>query len=216
MVKKQNENAAPKGKRKSGRKAGVAVPDARKHGLYSRVLTGEDKRRLEEVSVIEPADLFEENYYWVQSRILAAIEGDINHDRQSRLVMDLCRELAEQGELSEAFVKRLGLKLAEMDLPQIAGIMNQSVGLIEASRRLSAEGEARAQIRILRSFLIDTMKMSGEVPVRQRALQALTELKIEAGLPLEEMERVLRIANQNEEPGDDQDPPEDDDPWMES
>lgn len=178
---------------------GRSAQNARRHGLYARVLTGNDAIRFKAVQDFEAADILNENFYLVQSRMLGILEGEARYDRQSEKLLQACEILIENGELDEDYVKELRLKLLNIDVGRMAQIFNSSVNLANASTFLNRMGDIRKQLDLAKNFMIRVVRMTEDREIRELAIATISEMKLEAGLPVEELSEFLRLAQEADE-----------------
>lgn len=173
--------------------AGKAITgqNNRKHGLYSKILTGEDAARFAAVSELDPGFILKENFYLVQARLLGLLGGEGKFSREARVLLSACDLLIEQEELSAEFVQELRLRLLNIDIERMTRIMNGTVGLAQSGIFLDRMGDARKQLEIARRFIVNVLRNCNDRDARAMAISAISEMKLEAGLPVEEIEALL-------------------------
>ncbi|MBW4660967.1 MAG: SCA7 domain-containing protein [Drouetiella hepatica Uher 2000/2452] len=176
-------------------KARPANQNAVKHGLYARVLTGAAAVRFEAVQQHDPASILRESFCMVHARALGLLEGEGKFDRQAQTVLEACTVLVEAGELSEDFVKELELRLLNLDIERLARILNSTVNLANAAVFHERMGNLQRQYDRLMGYLQDSVRL-GDRSIKELALQAIQELKLEAGLPLEELNMALQAIQE--------------------
>lgn len=160
------------------------------HGLYRKVLTGQALARYEAVAEHDPGDILRSNFALIQSKLLGIVEGDVKYDKQSEVLLQAAQILMEEGELEEAFVDELRLKLVNFDTARLAGVFNSTVSLANASIALDRLGVLQAQHSVLMNFLRMALRM-GDRNIRQAGLETLQLLKLEGGAPVELIEEIL-------------------------
>lgn len=173
----------------------VGNQHARRHGLYAKVLTGADKVRYETVQEHHPAEILKDSFYLVHSRLLAFLENDIKFGKQDQLILDAATVLAESGELDEDYIKaRLVPALSDMPLEKMAGIANSTISMANAAVFLDRMGNLQQQNSMLMNFLRDVLR-SGDRHLREQAIMTLEQLKLETGLPTEEILGALQVVH---------------------
>jgi hypothetical protein len=173
----------------------IGNQNARRHGLYAKVLTGADKVRYEAVQEHHPAEILKDSFYLVHSRLLAFLENDIKFGKQDQLILDAAMVLAESGELDEDYIKaRLIPALSDMPLEKLAGIANSTISMANAAVFLDRMGSLQAQNGLLMTFLRDVLR-GGDRHLRELAIMTLEQLKLETGLPTEEILEALQVVH---------------------
>ena len=188
-----------------GRSTGARTPEgkanqtenARTHGLYSKILSAKDLERLQETQEYDPSEILKDNFYLVQSRTLGLLENENRFAKEAKVLLQACAILVENGELSEDFVDD-GLRkiLHQMDVAHLSRIYNSSAGLIHASVALDQAGAINRQLDISKRLLVNILKTSHDQNTRLMALNAIEELKVDAGLPVDELDSLLAIKDE--------------------
>ena len=177
----------------------VVSQNARKHGLYSKVLSGADAVRYQAVMEYDPSSILNDGFYLIHSRMVGLLEGEGKFDSQSKLVLQACEVLAEEGQLTEEFVEELRLKLLNLDVERMARIMNSTVNLANASVFLDKMGNVKHQNEILKRFVVDIIKTSRDRAILELAVTTISQLKLEAGLQTEDLQKLLERARAEDE-----------------
>ena len=165
-----------------------------KHGLYGKVLTGASLARYQAIEQHAPGDILRANFALVQAKLLGIIEGDIRLDKESDTLMQAAEMLAEEGQLSPEFVEDLKLRLAGFDIGRLAACFNSTVNLANAAMHLDRMGDIQRQLAIVMNFLRMALRVTGDRTVRELGIAAIQELKLEAGLPVEEINALLQAV----------------------
>jgi len=171
-----------------------------KHGLYSNVLTAGDRVRLDTVQEYTPSEILKGNFYLVQSKLLRVLEGDCKglYGEEESLLLQAANILVEEGQISPEFVADLKLKLVNLDVLKIAQVMNSTVNLINAATHHDRQGDTQKQLAIAINFLRTAVRV-GDRTIKELGLAAISELKAEAGLPVEQIEALLQSMQQQDE-----------------
>lgn len=189
-----------KGKKQEKNKDGdrVMAEKKRKTGLYASVLTATDRVFYDRVDEFSPDEVLLDNFKLIQGRLLGLISGDTGRfDGWRRKVMDAAEALLELEEIDEMQLQELRLLLLNLDVSRLAGVMNQTVGLLQGAKTFSKAGEIEKQNDLLKKFLIDAIKI-GDREVKLLALNTIQTMKLDAGMHSEELDRMITEARKND------------------
>jgi len=142
----------------------------------------------------DPSSILNDGFYLIHSRMVGLLEGEGKFDTQSKLVLQACEVLAEDGQLTGEFVEELRLRLLNLDVERMARIMNSTVNLANASVFLDRMGDAKHQNEILKRFVIDVIKSSRDRNILEMAVATISQLKLDAGLPTADLQKLLALA----------------------
>ena len=171
----------------------------RKTGLYASVLTDTDRVFYDRVDEFSPDEVLLDNFKLIQGRLLGLISGDTGRfDGWRRKVMDAAEALLELEEIEDTHVQELRLLLLNLDISRLAGVMNQTVGLLQGAKVFSRAGEIEKQNDLLKKFLVDALKI-GDRDVKLLALNTIQTMKLDAGMHSEELDRMIAAARQNDD-----------------
>lgn len=188
----------------------TVAANAETHGLYGSVLRGKDLARLKKVREYTNGAILQSNFEMVQAKLLGVVEGDVRLTEKFNKLYGVAELMAEQGEFEPDDLYELKLRLAGVDLEKIARISATTAGLASQAVAQSDIGNIQAQNNILRSFVIDVLKLSSDTAMRSLAVQVISRLKLEAGLPVEELESLIGMIKEPlEETVEVEDEPED-------
>ena len=111
-------------------------------------------------------------------------------------MLQACEILVEQGELTFEFVEELKLRLLGLDLNGMLAAFQGTLALADGAVRLSKMGDVRRQLDICKAFIVAVLKNSQDRMARELALACIQQLKLDADLPLEELEKLIHDAQE--------------------
>gem|GEM_PF-4490021 len=170
----------------------------RKTGLYASVLTSTDRVFYDRVDEFSPDDILLDNFKLIQGRLLGLVSGETGKlDGWRRKVMDAAEALFDLEEIDEMQIKELRLILLNLDVSRLAGVMNQTVGLLQGAKTFSKAGEIEKQNELLKKFLVDAIRI-GDREVKLLALNTIQTMKLDAGMNSDELDRMIAEARRND------------------
>lgn len=191
------EPIAPAAERRSSQSRPLNQ-NARKHGIYSRVLTGNAATRYRAVQEFHPSELVLDNFYLLQSKLLGLIENDVSFSRQDEILLQAATMLVEAEELTEDYLEcKLRPALLNMPVDRLAAIANSTANLAASAHHLHRLGALEAQNQILMGFLRSALR-SGTRTTKEEGLRTIELLKLEGGLPVEEISAMFTAIAQAE------------------
>jgi len=190
------------GGRSTGAKTAEGIKNNRNrktHGLYSTVLSKKEKEQLEKAQDIGHGEILAETFYVTHAKLSNIIDGGGELRGQSKILFQACEILVEQGEITSEFAEDVRLRLMNLDPQQMNQLFVATIPLADAAVRLADVGNIRLQLSILQPLIIDILRISGEKVVKEMILSAIQQMKLDAGLPVEELERYLEEAQEIED-----------------
>jgi hypothetical protein len=175
-------------------------------GLYGKRLSGKWRDAFTDAQDHDFESIVCESFYVAHGRILSQIEGAGKFSKEGKTLLQACEILVEQGELSFEFVEELKLRLLGLDLQGMLQAFQGTLALADGAVRLSKMGDVRRQLDICKAFIVAILQKSQDRMARELALACIQQLKLDADLPLEELEKLIHDAQEesddNQEEGD--------------
>ena len=165
-------------------------------GLYGKRLSGRWRDAFTDAQDHDFENIVRESFYVAHGRILSLIEGGGKFSREGKTLLQACEILVEQGELTSEFVEELKLRLLGLDLNGMLTAFQGTLALADGAVRLSKMGDVRRQLDICKAFIVAVLKNSQDRMARELALACIQQLKLDADLPLEELEKLIHDAQE--------------------
>jgi hypothetical protein len=165
-------------------------------GLYGKRLSGKWRDAFTDAQDHDFENIVRESFYVAHGRILSLIEGGGKFSREGKTLLQACEILVEQGELTSEFVEELKLRLLGLDLNGMLAAFQGTLALADGAVRLSKMGDVRRQLDICKAFIVAVLKNSQDRMARELALACIQQLKLDADLPLEELEKLIHDAQE--------------------
>jgi hypothetical protein len=172
-------------------------------GLYGKRLSGRWRDAFTDAQDHDFENIVRESFYVAHGRILSQIEGAGKFSKEGKTLLQACEILVEQGELTSEFVEELKLRLLGLDLNGMLAAFQGTLALADGAVRLSKMGDVRRQLDICKAFIVAVLKNSQDRMARELALACIQQLKLDADLPLEELEKLIHDAQDAQEESDD-------------
>ena len=169
------------------------------NSLYGSRLTGKWRSAFSDAQNYDYETIIRESFYVAHGRVISQIEGAGKFDQEAKTLLQACEVLVEQEEISPDFVDELRLRLLGLDLEGMVRAFQGTLILADGAMRLSKMGDIRRQLDICKAFIVAILKNSQERMARELALSCIQQLKLDAELPLEELEALI---NEVQEEGD--------------
>ena len=165
-------------------------------GLYGKRLSGKWGDAFTDAQDHDFENIVRESFYVAHGRILSLIEGGGKFSREGKTLLQACEILVEQGELTSEFVEELKLRLLGLDLNGMLTAFQGTLALADGAVRLSKMGDVRRQLDICKAFIVAVLKNSQDRMARELALACIQQLKLDADLPLGELEKLIHDAQE--------------------
>ena len=165
-------------------------------GLYGKRLSGKWRDAFTDAQDHDFENIVRESFYVAHGRILSQIEGAGKFSREGKTLLQACEVLVEQNELSLEFVEELKLRLLGLDLQGMLQAFQGTLSLADGAVRLSKMGDVRRQLDICKAFIVAILQKSQDRMARELALACIQQLKLDADLPLEELEKLIHDAQE--------------------
>jgi len=166
--------------------------------LYGKKLTGKWREAFAESQQFDYETIIRESFYVAHGRILSQIEGAGKFSKEAKTLLQACEVLVEQGELTQEFVEELKLRLLGLDLHGMLQAFQGTLALADGAIRFSKLAGFRRQIEICKSFIVAVLKNSQDRVARELAIACIQQLKLDAELPLEDLEALIDEAKQKD------------------
>ena len=172
------------------------MPKKNDGGLYGKRLSGKWRDAFTDAQDHDFENIVRESFYVAHGRILSQIEGAGKFSKEGKTLLQACEILVEQGELTFEFVEELKLRLLGLDLNGMLAAFQGTLALADGAVRLSKMGDVRRQLDICKAFIVAVLKNSQDRMARELALACIQQLKLDADLPLEELEKLIHDAQE--------------------
>ena len=177
------------------------------NSLYGSRLTGKWRSAFSDAQNYDYETIIRESFYVAHGRVISQIEGAGKFRKEAKTLLQACEVLVEQEEISQEFVNELRLRLLGLDLDGMVRAFQGTLVLADGAMRLSKMGDIRRQLDICKAFIVAILKNSQERMARELALSCIQQLKLDADLPLEELEALIHEVQEEsdiEEEGENQ------------
>jgi hypothetical protein len=162
--------------------------------LYGKRLTGKWRDAFQDAQNYDFETIIRESFYVAHGRVISQIEGAGKFGKEAKTLLQACEVLVEQGELTAEFVDELKLRLLGLDLDGMLRAFQGTLVLADGAMRLSKMGDIRRQLDICKAFLVGVLKNSGDRVARELALSCIQQLKLDADLPIEQLQALIDEA----------------------
>ena len=159
--------------------------------LYGKKLTGKWRDAFADAQNYDYETIIRESFYVAHGRVLSQIEGAGKFGKEAKTLLQACEVLVEQGELTPEFVDELKLRLLGLDLDGMLRAFQGTLVLADGAMRLSKMGDIRRQLEICKAFIVAVLKNSGDRVARELALSCIQQLKLDADLPIEQLQALI-------------------------
>ncbi|MBN3993870.1 MAG: hypothetical protein HWQ36_26150 [Nostoc sp. NMS2] len=166
--------------------------------LYGRKLTGKWRNAFTDAQNYDYETIIRESFYVAHGRVISQIEGAGKFGKEAKTLLQACEVLVEQGELTAEFVDELKLRLLGLDLDGMLRAFQGTLVLADGAMRLSKMGDIRRQLDICKAFIVAVLKNSGDRVARELALSCIQQLKLDADLPIEQLQALIDEAQNDE------------------
>lgn len=173
--------------------------NAKTHGLYGQILSGNAATRYRKTLEHDPASILQDSFYLIHAKVMGVLENDVKFSKQAQIVLQACEILVDNGELEPEFYDELRLLLSRMDVEKLSRILNSTVNLANASVFLNRMGNLQKQLAIAMGFIRTVLRVTSDETVRELAIAAISEMKLDAGLPVEEIDELLQFLKETAE-----------------
>jgi len=174
---------------KKGREANSDAQ--RKHGFFATVVIASDRKHLKKLQEFSPSEIIKEGGELVYVRLMNIFAEKHRFKGQVNTLMEAARMMEEQEQLTPEFVKKSEKLLTEPSIEKLAKIIRLTATLFNTAASLDKMENIKKQVDILKDFLVEVMKTSGDHNVRALGANAIQMLRLEAGLPIEEFDRLI-------------------------
>ncbi|MBW4478624.1 MAG: hypothetical protein KME54_17630 [Tolypothrix brevis GSE-NOS-MK-07-07A] len=166
--------------------------------LYGKKLTGKWRDAFVDSQNYDYETIIRETFYVAHGRVISQIEGAGKFGKEAKTLLQACEVLVEQGELTAEFVDELKLRLLGLDLDGMLRAFQGTLVLADGAMRLSKMGDVRRQLEICKAFIVAVLKNSGDRVARELALSCIQQLKLDADLPIEQLQALIDEAQEDE------------------
>lgn len=161
---------------------------------YGGIFVGKAQDYLQRVSSYTPEELMIANFNVLQAKLLELLEGGTRYNKQARLVIAALELLLAEEQISPEYFAYVKLLLADGSLDRLASVMVQASALPINAARVSEEGSARVQVKILQDFLVAVLQSSENIAIREAGVSTIQRLRLEAGMSEESMDQLIQLA----------------------
>ncbi|PMB03563.1 hypothetical protein CEN49_22845 [Fischerella thermalis CCMEE 5273] len=171
---------------------------ANEESLYGKRLTGKWRDAFTDAQNYDYETIIRESFYVAHGRVISQIEGAGKFGKEAKTLLQACEVLVEQGELTQEFVEELKLRLLGLDLEGMLRAFQGTLVLADGAMRLSKMGDIRRQLDICKAFIVAVLKNSSDRIARELALSCIQQLKLDADLPLEQLQALIDEAQESD------------------
>lgn len=154
--------------------------------------------------------IIQDAFYVAHGRIQFLLENYGKFNKQAQNLLDLAEALAdptnedipEAQRISPEFLHEVKLLLLGLTPDALVRNLNSTIALADGAQRLALNdsGSVVKQLEICKTLLINILKYSNDIETKQLVLSTITQLKLEAGLPIEELESILEQLKNEQTP----------------
>lgn len=151
-------------------------------------------------------DIMEDAFYMHHGRIQYLLENTGKISREGRSLLAVAEILADpdnetvpsEERLSEEFIQELKYWLAGLNPDSLLRTLNQTLTLADGAQRLSLNhaGNSLRQLEICKALIVNILKHCSDRTARELVVATIQQLKLEANLPLEDLEDLLIAAKE--------------------
>lgn len=145
--------------------------------------------------------IIKDAFYVAHGRIQYLLENYGKFTKEAQNLLDVAEALSdptnedipENQRISPEFIHELKLLLLGLSPDSLVKHLSSTITLADGAQRLALNdsGSIIKQLDICKNLLINILKYSTDIPTKELVLNAITQLKLEAGLPVEELESML-------------------------
>jgi hypothetical protein len=157
--------------------------------------------------------IIEDAFYLAHGRIQYLLENYGKFNKEAQNIIDVAEALADptnedipdNQRVSPEFIHELKLLLLNLSPDTLVRHLNSTIALADGAQRLALNdsGSIVRQLDICKVLLINILKYSEDTPTKELVLSAITQLKLEAGLPLEELQSLIKEVKGEKEKTED-------------
>jgi hypothetical protein len=149
--------------------------------------------------------IIEDSFYACHGRIQYLLENNGRISREGRSLLEVAEALANpeneipaEQRLSEEFLKELQYWLSGLSPDALLRSLSQTLVLADGAQRLSLNhaGNSLRQLEICKALLVNILKHCSDRTARELVVGTIQQLKLEADLPVEDLESLLVAAKE--------------------
>lgn len=161
---------------------------------YGGIFSGKAQEFLDRVSEYSPDELMIANFNLMQAKILELIEGGTRYNKQAKMVLAALELLVNDEQITPEYMAYVKMLLADASLDRLSNIMVQISALPLNAARISQEGSAKVQIKILQDFMVSVLQVSDDPSVREFGVATIQQLRLDGGMSDETTQRLIQLA----------------------
>lgn len=177
--------------------------------FYSQSLPSQWKRSYEKASQYAFDNIIKDAFYVAHGRIQYLLENYGKFNKQAEIIISIAEELAnpanedipDNQKISPEFLHELKLLFVGLSPDALVRNLNSTITLADGAQRLALNdaGSTLRQLDICKSVLINILKYSKDTASKELVLAAIAQLKLEAGLPVEEIDAIMAEIKKEKE-----------------
>lgn len=186
--------------------------------FYKNSLPSKWKESYHKASEYTFDNIINDAFYVAHGRIQYLLENYGKFNRQAEIIVSVAEELAnpenedipDNQKLSPEFVHELKLLLVGLSPDALVRHLNSTITLADGAQRLALNdsGSTIRQLEICKTVLINILKYSKDTASKELVLAAIAQLKLEAGLPVEELDYIMAKIKEEKEASEVSEDPE--------
>lgn len=153
--------------------------------------------------------IIKDAFYVAHGRIQYLLENYGKFNKQAEIIISIAEELANpenedipaNQKISQDFLHELKLLFVGLSPDALVRNLNSTITLADGAQRLALNdsGSTIRQLEICKTVLINILKYSKDTASKELVLSAIAQLKLEAGLPVEEIDAIMAEIKKEKE-----------------
>lgn len=170
--------------------------------FYSESLPTKWRESYQKASEYSFSSIIKDAFYVSHGRIQFLLENYGKFSKEAQNLISIAEALANpenedipaSQRISPEFLHELKLLLIGLTPDALVRNLNSTITLADGAQRLhlNSSGNIIRQLEICKNLLVTLLKYSEDIEVKKTVLATISQLKLEAGLPIEEMENLLK------------------------
>lgn len=177
--------------------------------FYKHTLPNQWKESYEKATEYTFDNIIKDAFYVAHGRIQYLLKNYGKFNRQAEIIISIAEELAnpenedipDNQKISQDFLHELKLLFLGLSPDALVRNLNSTITLADGAQRLALNdsGSTLRQLDICKSVLINILKYSKDTASKEMVLAAIAQLKLEAGLPVEEIDAIMAEIKKEKE-----------------
>lgn len=176
---------------------------------YKNTLPNQWKESYEKATEYTFDNIIKDSFYVAHGRIQYLLKNYGKFNKQAEIIISIAEELAnpenvdipDNQKISPDFLHELKLLFVGLSPDALVRNLNSTITLADGAQRLALNdsGSTLRQLDICKSVLINILKYSKDTASKEMVLAAIAQLKLEAGLPVEEIDAIMAEIKKEKE-----------------